>query len=106
MKLGVVIHGNESETVWNAFRLGIFALEQGDAVRVFLLGKGVECEQLDTEQFKVTEQMENFVGKGGDILACGTCLKIRQQKGSDICPLSTMSDLYGVVCDSDRVLTF
>ena len=106
MKLGVVIHGNESETVWNAFRLGIFALEQGDTVRVFLLGKGVECEQLDTEQFKVTEQMTGFVDKGGDILACGTCLKIRQQKGSDICPLSTMKDLYELISESDKVLTF
>jgi len=26
--------------VWNAFRLGKFALAQGDAVNVFLLGKG------------------------------------------------------------------
>ena len=106
MKLGIVIHGNESETVWNAFRLGIYSLGQDDTVRVFLLGKGVECEQLDTEQFKVTEQMSDFVDKGGDILACGTCLKIRQQKGSDICPLSTMADLYELVSDSDRVLTF
>lgn len=106
MKLGIVIHGNESETIWNAFRLGIFALEQNDTVRVFLLGKGVECDQLDTEQFKVTEQMAGFVDKGGDILACGTCLKIRQLEGSEICPLSTMKDLYELISHSDRVLTF
>jgi len=106
MKLGMVIHGIESETVWNAFRLGIFSLQKGDSVKVFLLGKGVECEQIDTDQFKVTEQMLAFVNAGGDILACGTCLKIRQSKGSDICPLSTMSDLYDVIAESDRVLTF
>lgn len=106
MKLGLVIHSTETETVWNAFRLGIFSLQQGDSVKVFLLAKGVECEQLDTEQFKVTEQMSSFVDEGGDILACGSCLKIRQSKGSDLCPLSTMNDLYDIVKNSDRVLTF
>lgn len=106
MKLGIVIHSNESETAWNAFRLGIYSLGKNDTVRVFLLGKGVECEKLDTEKFKVTEQMSNFVDKGGDILACGSCLKIRQLKGSETCPLSTMEDLYELISDSDRVLTF
>jgi len=106
MKVGVVIHSNESETVFNAFRLGNFALEQGDTVRVFLLGKGVECEQLDTEQFNVTEQMAGIVDKDRDILACGTCLKIRESKGSEICPLSTMKDLYELISESDKVLTF
>ncbi|MDP2301370.1 MAG: hypothetical protein Q8N03_02960 [Ignavibacteria bacterium] len=42
MKLGIVIHSNDAETVWNAFRLGIFALHEGDSVKVFLLAKGVE----------------------------------------------------------------
>ena len=106
MKLGIVIHSNESETIWNAFRLGVFSLQQGDMVKVFLLGKGVECEQLDTEQFKVTEQMSSFVDEGGDILACGSCLKIRQSAGSELCPISTMKDLYDVVAESDKVLTF
>ena len=106
MKLGMVIHGNDGETVWNAFRLGVFSLAEGDEVKVFLLGKGVEAEQLDTEQFKVTEQMTSFVNNGGEILACGSCLKIRQSQGSDICPLSTMKELYDIVNESDRVLTF
>jgi uncharacterized protein involved in oxidation of intracellular sulfur len=106
MKLGIVIHSNEVETVWNAFRLGVFALGEGDGVKVFLLAKGVEAEGLDTEKFKVTEQMSSFVDAGGEILACGTCLKIRQTEGSELCPLSTMQDLYEVVRDSDRVVTF
>lgn len=52
MKLGIIIHGNESETVWNAFRLGIFSLDQKDIVKAFLLGKGVECDQLDQKNLK------------------------------------------------------
>jgi uncharacterized protein involved in oxidation of intracellular sulfur len=106
MKLGIVIYSADAETVWNAFRLAVFALGEGDTVRVFLLAKGVEAEGLDTENFKVTEQMASFVDAGGEILACGTCLKIRQAGASELCPLSTMKDLYELVRDSERVLTF
>ena len=106
MKIGIVIYSDESETVWNAFRVGNFALTEGDEVKVFLLGKGVECESLDTDKFKVTEQMQTLVDNGGEILACGSCLKIRQSGGSEMCPLSTMKDLYELITGSDRVVTF
>lgn len=106
MKLGIVIYSNDPETVWNAFRLGAFSLKQGDAVSVFLLGKGVEAELLATEKFDVLGQMRNFVEVGGAILACGTCLKLRQSAASDICPMSTMQDLHALIRDSDKVLSF
>lgn len=106
MKLGIVIYSNDPETVWNAFRLGVFSLKQGDAVSVFLLGKGVEAELLATEKFDVLGQMRNFVEVGGAILACGTCLKLRQSAASDICPISTMQDLHALIRDSDKVLSF
>jgi uncharacterized protein involved in oxidation of intracellular sulfur len=106
MKLGLVIYSNDSETVWNAFRFGNFALSQKDTAKVFLLGKGVECEALGTEKFRVTEQMKAFVGNGGEIFACGTCLKIRNSEGSETCPLSTMKDLYTIIKDSDKIITF
>ncbi len=47
-----------------------------------------------------------FASAGGKILACGTCLKIRHSEGSEMCPLSTMGDLYEIVQESDKVLTF
>ena len=106
MKLGLVIYSNDPETVWNAFRLGIFSLKNEDQVKVFLLAKGVECESLDTDKFNITNEMSEFIQSGGEILACGTCLKIRHSEGSDICPLSTMADLYEVIQESDKVLTF
>jgi len=106
MKIGIVTYSNDSETVWNAFRFGNFALNEGDKVKLFLLAKGVECESLDTDKFKVTEQMQTLVDNGGEIFACGSCLKIRQAEGSEICPLSTMKDLYDIVAGSDKVVTF
>ncbi len=106
MKLGIVIYSSDAETVWNAFRLGVFSLKQGDSVKIFLLAKGVECESLDTEKFKVTEQMREFIDNKGEILACGTCLKIRKSEGSEMCPLSTMKDLYTIINESDKIVTF
>ncbi|MEA3281298.1 MAG: DsrE family protein [Euryarchaeota archaeon] len=106
MKIGIIIYSNDSETVWNAFRFGNFALTEGDSVKAFLLGKGVECESLDTSKFVVTEQMRMFVDTGGEIFACGSCLKIRQSEGSEVCPLSTMRDLYEIVAECDKTITF
>ncbi len=106
MKIGIVLYSNDPETVWNAFRLANFALKENDKVSVFLLAKGVEAESLDTSQFKITEQMKNFVEGGGELLACGTCLKIRQKGESELCPLSTMKDLYELIVNCDRLLTF
>lgn len=106
MKLGIVIYSNDVETVWNAFRLGVFALKKGDTVQVFLIAKGVECETIDTDKFGVTGQMQSFVAGGGKILACSTCLNIRHSEGSDICPVSTLGDLYDIISDSDKIITF
>jgi len=105
MKIGIVIYSNDPETVWNAFRFGNFALKEGDKVKVFLLAKGVEAESLDTDKFKVTEQMQSLVDSGGEILACGTCLRMRKSEGSNLCPLSTMKDLHEIVKESDKVVT-
>ncbi len=106
MKLGIVIYSSDPETVWNAFRLGNFALKERDQVKVFLLAKGVECESLDNDKFDVTRQMRTLVDDGGKIFACGTCLKIRQSNGSELCPMSTMKDLYEIVKASDKIVTF
>ena len=47
MKIGLVTYSNDVEIVWNAFRLGNFALKDGDKVKAFLLAKEVEVESLD-----------------------------------------------------------
>ncbi len=106
MKLGIIIYSNDPETVWNAFRLGIFSRKQGDTVSVFLLGKGVEVESLDRDKFDISGQIHSFLDIGGAILACGTCLKLRQSEELGICPISTMQDLYTLIHDSDKVLNF
>jgi len=106
MKLGIIIYSNEPETVWNATRFANFALKEKDEVKIFLMAKGVEFESLDTGEFKIADQARSFVENGGRIFACGTCLKIRNSKGTDLCPLSSMKDLYQIVKECDKVVTF
>lgn len=106
MKLALVISQTNPELVFNAFRLANFSRKEGDEVRVFLLAEGVELDKVDDPKFDVRGQAESFLQAGGKILACGTCLKLRNSNGSELCPLSTMKDLYTLVREADRVVTF
>jgi len=105
MKLGIIISQTDPETVWNAYRLGTFALEQGDSVRTFLLGGGVESET-EHQKFNVKEQLARYLQAGGEVYACGSCMKTREMNSSDTCPISTMKDLYNIIINSDKILTF
>lgn len=105
MKLGIIITQTEPETVFNALRLALYTLQQGDQVRIFLSGKGVEIDKIENSAFDVKSQAQKVLDAGGEFLACGTCLKLRNSEGSEICPISTLKDQYEVVFDSDRVVT-
>lgn len=107
MKIGIVLNTNEPETVWNVFRFGNEALNKKHSVKIFLLGRGVEAEGIKDEKFKFIDgAIKKFVNNQGIILACGTCLKIRQKEKSKICPISTMEEMMQLVEESDKVLTF
>ncbi len=106
MRLGIIITQTDPETVFNALRLALYGLEQGDKVRVFLSGKGVEIDRIEDPKFDVQGQARKVLNAGGQFLACGTCLRLRESAGSEICPLSTLKDQYELVRDSDRVVTF
>ncbi|MEK6862035.1 MAG: DsrE family protein [Nanoarchaeota archaeon] len=106
MKIGLVISTNEPEVVWNAFRFGVTALNANHKVKVFLINKGVEAEDIKDNQHNVMEQIDAFTKSKGQILACETCLKIRGRDKSSICQVSTMKELLKIVEESDKVLTF
>lgn len=106
MKLGVIISSNDAETAWNALRYANYSLVQKDEVKVFLISKGVEYEKISTEKYNTIEQAEKFLQSGGKILACGTCIKSREQKESNLCPINSMKDLHEIVKESDKVVSF
>ena len=106
MKIGIVLSTNEPETVWNAFRFGVTSLKANHEVKVFLINKGVEVEDIANDKYDAKEQINAFIGSRGQILACGTCMKSRQKEESKVCPISTMKDLLKLVEESDKILTF
>ena len=106
MKLGMIITQTDPETVFNALRLALYGLEQGDEVRIFLSGQGVEIDHIEDGRFDVKRQAQKVLDAGGQFLACATCLKLRSSEGSDVCPVSTLKDQYEIVRDSDRLVTF
>ncbi len=105
MKLGMTITQTDPETVFNALRLALYSLEQGDDLRIFLSGKGVEIDKIEDPKFDVKGHAQKVLDAGGKFLACGACLKLRNSEGSEVCPLSTLKDHYEIVRDSDRVVT-
>ena len=106
MKFGIILETKEYEKAWNAFRFALSSKRNGNEVKVFLMGEAVECEGLVHEKYNVDEQLQKFVEEGGEVLACGTCLKSRNKEGTETCPLSTMMDCVKMVEWADKVITF
>lgn len=106
MKIGIIIETNEPEKAWNGVRLGNVSLKSGHEVKMFLMSAGVEIAALGDGKYNVKALLEEFAENGGTLLACGTCLKSRNQAESEICPISTMQDCVAMVTWSDKVVTF
>jgi hypothetical protein len=104
--IGIVIYSNDIETVWNAFRFANYSKSQGDTVSIFLLGKGVEVDNLVKTEKTIKEQTDAFLETGGTILGCGTCLQSRKNNEPKVCKLSSMKDLYNLVHKNKIVMTF
>ncbi len=106
MNIGIILNTNDAETCWNCFRFANEARARHD-VKVFLLGKGVELDNVQDAKFPLLQAMiKKFTTNNGTILACGTCLKLRDKPGSEICPVSTMAELLRLVEESERIITF
>jgi uncharacterized protein involved in oxidation of intracellular sulfur len=73
---------------------------------MFLLAKGVEVVETDHDFFDISATGKEFIDNGGKMLACGTCLKIREQEEIEICYVSTMSDRLSMIEECDRLLSF
>lgn len=111
MIIALIIYSNEPETAWNAFRLGNASLAYDDEVKVFLLGKGVEVMNAKSIKYNVVEQAAIFVEHGGYIMGCELCCNTREDempflKQDLACDLGSMQDLYALLKDADKVITF
>lgn len=111
MKITVIISTNDSETVWNAFRFANTSLAYDNDVSVFLLGRGVEAAVISTLQYDVEEQMDVFRRTGGHLIGCAVCCESRSDEMPSLheklaCELGSMQQLYGLVAEADKVVSF
>lgn len=111
MNIAIIVTVNDAETVWNAFRFATACLVYDNRVSVFLLGKGIEAPTVDTIHFDVGEQIRLFREHGGRLIGCGVCCERRRdsmpflEKELDG-ELGSMQQLYELVAEADRVVTF
>ena len=107
MKLAIVLSSKHVETNWNALRLANLALAKGDTVTIFLTGEGVEYEKMSSLQFNIKQQVKKFLQSyEAKIIACGTCMAIRKQKSDKECPSGGIDNLYDLIINYDKVITF
>ena len=66
----------------------------------------MEALTIENEDFDIKQKADDFVAKGGKILACATCLKMRNSDGGKLITVSSLNDLYAIVKSSKIVLTF
>ena len=106
MHLGLIVETNDPGTVWNGFRLGITALDDGHTVTAFLLGSGVEAPDLPAgDDVNPHGVIRKFDLDGGELLACGTCMDHRDMEPDELRPRSSMSDLLSLIEDADEVVS-
>ena len=104
MKLCIILNTNDPEISWNTLRLGNEAITEGHKANLFLLGPGVELQNIQNKNFDVPEALKKFSSSGSGLFAFGTCLELRQQEAG-VCPISTKSELLEMISDSDKVVT-
>ena len=111
MKVTVIVSSNDPETVWNAFRFATTSLIYENEVTIFLLGQAVEAPTLTTLKFDIGEQIDLFRENGGVMIGCGVCCENRKDTMPFLekelnCELGSMQQLYALMDEADKVLTF
>lgn len=104
MKLAIILNTNNAETAWNALRLADKAQDEGHGVTVFLLGNGVDIENIKHETYNMDELIKKVNKQKSSLLGCGTCMVTRHREAGVIVK-STMAELVELIADSDKVVT-
>src|SRR3989344_6904273 len=67
MKIGIVLNTNDAETCWNCFRFGNEAIKGGHTLKIFLLGKGVEVEDVNDVKFQLLKVQSRNLSMMADV---------------------------------------
>ena len=104
-----------SDVAWNALRLAGKLVDNGQAVRIFLMNDAVDlareaCRPPAHYDQDLSAMLKELIGRGVAVEVCGTCMarcgihkNVPYYAGAE---KSTMSALAEWVVDSQQVLTF
>jgi len=106
-------YGNERS--WNALRLALTSKAASIRleVNIFLIGDGVSVakkgQNSPSGYYNLEKMINDFLAKGGNVQACGTCLKARELNQESIIKgveVGTMMGLTNWVKESKTTLSF
>jgi len=118
MKILIVLNRepyDSTDVTWNALRLASTLVDDGQAVRCFLMNDAVDlaraaCRPPEGYDQDLSQMLKSLIGRGVVVKVCGTCMTrcglYRNHPYFDGAEHSTMKALAQWVIDSDRVLTF
>ena len=115
--LTIIINGSPygDEKVWNALRLATASISTavGLKVNVFLLGDAVSAAKKGQKppegHYNLEKMLQDLLGNGAKILACGTCLNARAITKDTLIEgieVGTMLKLAGWITESGSALSF
>ena len=109
MRLAVIVGTDEIKRMRSALKFANVATKDGNDVKLFILGECFEDKVLDAEEYHLRDGFEEFLGGGGQVYTCGTCVVVKKffEGGEEgVCPLCTMEDLYKIVKWADKIVYF
>ena len=105
-----------TEKMFNSLRLAMNLIkEYKDEVDIkfFLLGDAVNAvlpdQELPSGYYNIEKMLKYIINNGGDVKACGSCVKARGLKDIELISgveVSTMSQLSEWTIKADKVFTF
>jgi uncharacterized protein involved in oxidation of intracellular sulfur len=103
-----------SERTYNGLRLaGAISKQEGNAVRVFLIGDASSAahrnQKVPQGFYNVEVMLGNVIRHGGEIGICGTCMDARGMADAEIADgthRSTLAELAEWTAGADKVLVF
>lgn len=103
-----------SERTYNGLRLaGALSRQEGDAVRIFLIGDGVSSahrnQKVPSGFYNVETMFGNVIRHGGEVGICGSCMDARGMADGEIAEgahRSSLAELTEWTAWADKVLVF
>jgi uncharacterized protein involved in oxidation of intracellular sulfur len=101
------------DATWNALRLASTLLDQGAAVRIFVMNDAIDLVRQgarpDGAEFDLQAMLRGLLPRGARLKICTTCVNRCGIGHGDVIPeatMATMADLAAWIVENDRVVVF